>query len=253
MQAISHLKAAIMGEDTSRSKTTERGAIGPPMKVLYLGIAEAQDGEAKVALAFHDSVFIADSLVKTVELPAGNGRDENAGKVADLIISEVEKYEHENTAKVIGAGVPTNLRDNVPTLCSRLWLELDIVPVVVDAEQINDAKCFWGTNSVDEQADSTARTCAMHFGPTSVPFLQVGARGAISHGRVNLARLEDYRQTCSSEAWTELQRLVGTFKEKRKKMAFFSATPQGGGVAIMRHSLLRLANLLGLDFAWYGK
>lgn len=39
-------------------------------------------------------------------------------------------------------------------------------------------------------------------------------------------------------------------KERKKKIAFFSATPRGGGVALMRHSLLRYLKLLGVDCSW---
>jgi hypothetical protein len=37
------------------------------------------------------------------------------------------------------------------------------------------------------------------------------------------------------------------------KVAFFSSTPQGGGVALMRHALVRFARLMGVDLTWYGK
>ena len=34
-------------------------------------------------------------------------------------------------------------------------------------------------------------------------------------------------------------------------MAFFSATPQGGGVALMRHALIRFFRLVGVDCTWW--
>jgi hypothetical protein len=44
--------------------------------------------------------------------------------------------------------------------------------------------------------------------------------------------------------------LAKTVKERQKSMAFFSATPRGGGVALMRHALLRYFDLLGVDCSW---
>lgn len=43
---------------------------------------------------------------------------------------------------------------------------------------------------------------------------------------------------------------VNSLKKSNKKIAFFSSTPQGGGVALMRHALVRLGNLLGVDLKW---
>lgn len=42
-----------------------------------------------------------------------------------------------------------------------------------------------------------------------------------------------------------------SLREGRKKFAFFSATPQGGGVALMRHALVRFCRLLGVDCTWW--
>lgn len=42
-------------------------------------------------------------------------------------------------------------------------------------------------------------------------------------------------------------------REKKTKIAFFSATPQGGGVALMRHALVRFSRLMGVDLTWYGE
>jgi hypothetical protein len=48
-----------------------------------------------------------------------------------------------------------------------------------------------------------------------------------------------------------------TYAEKlrrnKTRIAFFSSTPQGGGVALMRHALVRFARRIGVDLSWYGK
>jgi len=48
-----------------------------------------------------------------------------------------------------------------PNLCSRLWLELDIVPISIAMEVEGEEQGFWGVKWVDEQADSMARKCIM--------------------------------------------------------------------------------------------
>lgn len=82
--------------------------------------------------------------------------------IADYILKEVEAYEHENFVKFIGAGLPTSLKYMSPTLCSRLWLELDIIPVVLRPDsEANKEKSFWDVKRVDEQADSMVRKCIL--------------------------------------------------------------------------------------------
>lgn len=42
-----------------------------------------------------------------------------------------------------------------------------------------------------------------------------------------------------------------SLKEDKIRIAFFNSTPQGGGVALMRHALVRFARLLGVRLQWY--
>jgi len=42
-------------------------------------------------------------------------------------------------------------------------------------------------------------------------------------------------------------------RANKTKVAFFSSTPQGGGVALMRHALVRFSRLMGVDLTWYGE
>jgi glycosyltransferase involved in cell wall biosynthesis len=64
-----------------------------------------------------------------------------------------------------------------------------------------------------------------------------------------IATLADYRSVTSSEDFSRLmtfaKRLTG------KKLVFFNSTIQGGGVALMRHALIRLFRLLAVDAHWY--
>ena len=82
------------------------------------------------------------------------------------MLDQLEKYEHKNIAKFIGAGFPTELLKKSPRLCSRLWLDLDVVPVSIvpeleGFETSSKDKNFWSAKCVDEQADSMARKCIM--------------------------------------------------------------------------------------------
>lgn len=91
------------------------------------------------------------------------------------------------------------------------------------------------------------------FGPDKSPMLQVGFRGNVEvdagfHAR--FSRLPDYERTVGPGTWNAVNKYAADIKKRNIKIAFFSATPQGGGVALMRHALVRFANVLGVDMKW---
>ena len=68
---------------------------------------------------------------------------------------------------------------------------------------------------------------------------------------IKLVSLKDYEATVSSKLWHTLLLLTDKAKKLNARVAFFGATPQGGGVALMRHAILRLAKLLELPISWF--
>ena len=119
---------------------------------------------AVVAVAIHDSTYLLDFSVATIELDGGIKPGED--RIAAHVVKELETYAHLNLCKFIGAGVPYELMKKSPKLCSRLWLELDVVPISIMPEveryevELKESS-FWNTKCVDEQADSMARKCIM--------------------------------------------------------------------------------------------
>ncbi|OLN81345.1 Trehalose phosphorylase [Colletotrichum chlorophyti] len=229
-------------------------AFGPALTTLYCGISAvfANSHTAVVALAIHDTVYLIDFTVKHINLEDATQTGNDA--IADYIITTLEDYEHANFSKFIGVGLPTTLKYMSQTLCSRLWLELDIVPVVLRPDDEHKEKSFWDIKRVDEQADSMARKCIMNFGPSLVPLLQVGWRGVVQTDagfRVQLNTIQNHKDTCGAATWDATMFYAKKLRENKTKVAFFSSTPQGGGVALMRHALVRFARLIGVDLTWY--
>jgi len=68
--------------------------------------------------------------------------------------------------------------------------------------------------------------------------------------QAQILRAEDFKTTCGDATWQAMMQFVTSLKAKGTKIAFFSSTPQGGGVALMRHALVRLARDLGVDLTW---
>jgi hypothetical protein len=209
-----------------------------------------------VAIAIHDGVYLIDFCVQPIDYSSEQTGEDG---IADFVIKKMEQFQRNNAAKFIGAGIPYALMKKSPKLCSRLWLELDVVPISVTPELEGfhmDTKdhTFWDSKLVDEQADSMARKCIMNFGPHLAPLLQVGFRGlvAVDAGfQAHLLSADDYKKTCGANTWDATSKYITSLIEKNTKIAFFSSTPQGGGVALMRHALVRFAKAMGVDLAWY--
>ncbi|KAK8129234.1 glycosyltransferase family 4 protein [Apiospora kogelbergensis] len=239
----------------------QKGIFAPTLKTLFMGVSAVKnpDGSFTVALAAHDQTYLVDFWEEHV--PAPDADDPQRDVIADCVIRHVLKYEQDNFAKLIGSGLPTVLADELsPTLCSRLWLEVDIIPIVIEPNVHHHHNGHghtiggWDDKRVDEQADSMARKCIMNFGPSMVPLLQVGWRGAVQvdsgfQARLNTA--EDHKNTVSAATWKSLMHYTKDLKDKKLRIGFFSSTPQGGGVALMRHALVRLSKILDVDLNWY--
>jgi hypothetical protein len=68
---------------------------------------------------------------------------------------------------------------------------------------------------------------------------------------IRIADLEDFKKTVSERTWSAVQHYADEMKRRKVRVAFFSSTPQGGGVALMRHALLRFSKVLGTDLKWF--
>ena len=77
-------------------------------------------------------------------------------------------YREKHMEKIIGVALPAALTKRYPTLCSQLWRNLDIVPLVLHHEHRTRKKeergelatfMGWEKKPPDEQADSMARKC----------------------------------------------------------------------------------------------
>jgi hypothetical protein len=111
----------------------------------------------------HDGTYSIDFAVHRICLSDGAGTEGSpADYIADHIVSQLETYRKEHLCKILGAGVTSDLANLSPSLCSKLWLELDIVPFVLDPKPLpTAARTSHRLNDVDEIADSMARKCLL--------------------------------------------------------------------------------------------
>ncbi|KAF8242230.1 UDP-Glycosyltransferase/glycogen phosphorylase [Wilcoxina mikolae CBS 423.85] len=178
------------------------------------------------------------------------------------IRTSITHFSEEHHGKFIGAGITKSVIQLCPDIASFLWRELDIIVMAFDVLEIapvnsdlepKDGEIF--EFSVDEQADSAVRKAIMYFGPQNMPPPSIGFRNKVEvdiGGIIQLVQsLDDYSKTVSPETWKTVLHYASALKKKKVKIAFFSATPQGGGVALMRHALIRYFRLLGIQAQWF--
>ncbi|KAJ3109405.1 hypothetical protein HDU97_006650 [Phlyctochytrium planicorne] len=119
----------------------------------------------------------------------------------------------------------------------RLWRELDVLPFLVP---------------------TAVRKMTKLIAPSAIgniPQMIMGPRHEVEvdlKGMIRLNDADDYIETLKdARIWKVLMDLVNLSNEKSLCLCFFSSTSQGGGVALMRHALLRLLRLLEVDVHWF--
>ncbi|KAK9325916.1 hypothetical protein V1517DRAFT_312991 [Lipomyces orientalis] len=242
---------------------------------MFMGvdIQLPEKGSRTSAITFgfsiHDGYYSTDFAIKTRHISKDTDPSEYSRLITERILLEIKTYSSEHLFKFVAVSFAQRVQKFCPRLCARLWLELDVLPFVFkdvvlsgghDGDESEEDTVDAGTPSCDELADSLARKIVMFFGPKGLPRISIGYRNKVevdNDGLIHMVDLLDYQGSCSPETWECLMRLVQELKNTRiggrkgVRIGFFSATPQGGGVALMRHALIRLYKLLDIQATWY--
>uniref|UniRef100_A0A093VDU6 Trehalose phosphorylase n=1 Tax=Talaromyces marneffei PM1 TaxID=1077442 RepID=A0A093VDU6_TALMA len=252
-------RGSVFQRDLNRPDTERCAWQGPPLDALYAGISvQYKDSAAAiVAIAIRDTTYLLDFYEHRFNSEPKKRPDEK--DVSDLIVDQLRQYSEQHLERFTGLAMPQDVADQCPHLCSRLWRELDIVPIAfiegvpLFTDSPNDPK-KWNARCIDELAEAMSRRCVRFFGPSNNPILDVGFQGLVEvdcASRIRIATLDDYEPTVGHTTWRAVNHYAAELKKRHIKIAFFSATPQGGGVALMRHALVRYARELGIDLKWY--
>ncbi|SJL00258.1 probable Trehalose phosphorylase [Armillaria ostoyae] len=272
-----------------------------PMWAGIAGNPVNNNTQFEIAVSVHDSVYSTD-FASTIIPYSATDLEKTAKSIEQHVLDTLRNFCNEHLCKFLGAGVTLSLLRESPNLCTRLWLDMDIVPIVFNIKPFHtdsatrpnikhrissttgsyvpsgaetptvyvesahvaaaDPHLQVGVTgrlpilrTLDEQADSAARKCIMYFGPGNNPRLSIGARNQVTvdaAGKIHLLDdLDEYKKTVGPGTWNAVVKLADELREKQVKIGFFSSTPQGGGVALMRHALIRFLTALDVDVAWY--
>lgn len=144
-------------------------------KTVYAGIAATlSDSHASAgAIAVRDTTYLLDFIEERLEPKKGG---DAASSLTDFIINRLRAYTEKHLEKIIGIAMPLNIAEKCPLLCSRLWAELDIVPLVLGETNMRYRFQSEGLHpepqsahevdpkSLDEQAESMSRKCVRYVG-----------------------------------------------------------------------------------------
>lgn len=212
---------------------------------MYAGLSAQllPDGSGvEVGLSIHDGSYPVDFSVQLLYF-ANNPGLKTSELLEDHIVTQIIEFSEDHLFKFIGTGVTEQLTELAPGLCTRLWKELDMVPIVfkIRSTMGRDGHAADPAHSqprpADEQADSAARKCVMYFGPSHIPRLSIGFRNVVevdAAGKIHLIDgLDEFKNSVRAPTWNVLTKYAKALSDKGTKIAFFSSTPQGGGVALV--------------------
>ncbi len=156
------------------------------------------------------------------------------------IFSYLYKYPLKHNVKIIAAGIVSNGdKEREKKIAADIWLKEDIAPLFF---KINGGGGY-------EQARVAAVKAADRFKDNNLVDIKFDTKRKVIVEE--LARLEEFKETVSPEEFDLLLGLARKFKHQKGKLVFFSSTARGGGVALMRHALIRFFRLLGVNAQWY--
>ncbi|KAK6443289.1 hypothetical protein LTR95_000115 [Oleoguttula sp. CCFEE 5521] len=253
------LKAGLDLVDTTTSGRPEDGedddALSALPTKLWVGIAMkiCEDHAVQVGLVWHDGTTSLDFALHTVHLR----QDEHQAAVRglpiggrtnaleDFLTITLENIARDNACRFVGAGIAPEVIRACPKLPSRLWSELDILPVALD----RDSNC----GDADDIADLMVRKCVLCFGPNLQPRLQIGPLGEVGvdlGGRSTFVLPERYACSVGERTMRMANHYSQSLRRKHKKLAFFTSSSQGG-VARMRYGLMRFLNCMEVNCSWF--
>ncbi len=207
---------------------------------LQASIAEVtQREQAPIPLATYASMQAKDNMLHIAQESASNitthTRAMSSQDAANETISSLEQASQQSDLQYIALAFKEE--DQLKELGAKLWLQEDIVPLMI------------GKHVASYQAplEDLVREVATKFDEHNIASIEIDENREVQVAE--LVTLEDYRKTASPEDFDRLLMLARAFHGK--KLVFISATPRGGGVALMRHALIRLLRLLHVDAHWY--
>lgn len=159
--------------------------------------------------------------------------------VDEVIFSLLDEHQASFDEIIVGAGIAE--ADNPRVLGERIWLELDVVPYLQRGE---------GELPADRAHTIAQLISNDYLIVEGLDINKVQITDQYTVEPVFLTTFEAYKHEAVASDVERLMQEVQRFQGLRGKLLFINSTAQGGGVALMRHALLRFYDLLNIDVTW---
>lgn len=125
-----------------------------------------------LAIAIRDTTYLLDFFEH--HFPADTPHRSYRG-IEEFVINQLSDYSGKQLEKIMGVTMPGEVAARCPNLCSRLWRELDIIPIALHEKERKDKvgasdDQTWEVKSIDELAESMARKCIRSVNVTRTIF-----------------------------------------------------------------------------------
>lgn len=137
-------------------------------KTIYAGISAYFTNRhiSAIAVAFRDTTYLLDFIEH--QFRPDQADQPHSEAATSFIVSKLKGYGKKHLEKIVGLAMSQHVAERCPGLCSRLWAELDIIPLVLPESSQLDKYTHprsqthaWDARTVDEQAESMSRKCVM--------------------------------------------------------------------------------------------
>ncbi|KAG0123141.1 hypothetical protein HOY82DRAFT_652278 [Tuber indicum] len=211
------------------------------------------DKTVKIGFSIHDGLCVVDDYANLSSLSYGNHMQD---LIRENTIHTIVALSKSRLATFVAAGATLGLKEMCTGLSAYIRRKLDVVLVLSKVQARASSACGDATIDIAEKEDFASRELVSCFGPYHNPALIIGFQNQEmpdAQGAIKLVdSMRDYESTYAYE-WRGYNagKTKGDPQSPHIKIALFSATPQGGGVGLMRHALVRFCSELGVDMSWY--
>ncbi|BGP40935.1 hypothetical protein JCM10449v2_004900 [Rhodotorula kratochvilovae] len=235
-----------------------------PLQIVFAGVAvrERPDLDDKGA---EYAVSVSDGTGTVQSEHSFRPKGETAQDALNYILDLSRKYSEQRGHKIQIIALARTCDGLVPDqtftppsepnaekndFLTRVWLELDAIPFLASHAASE------GKFSLDAQAGAAVDEALATLVPMSSSTIKIQLsplRQVLVDAdfRVRLYSLPLLKSITSPALWNAFSDLGSALAQQKTSVAFFSATPRGGGVALMRHSLMRVWHATGLDVRWF--
>ncbi|ORX60270.1 hypothetical protein DM01DRAFT_1316736 [Hesseltinella vesiculosa] len=222
-------------------------------QAVYLGLdveTNEESNESLYTISVHDGSYTTDYYSGTLKKHSSGATPEECSRQQlEQLLRVVSLYATSQQYKVqiVACSPQTCSIHPAASVLTAFWRDLDAIPFQVQTD----------APTSDERASACVRKAVIWLSPQypgNLPRISVGFRHEVKMDFDHLIRLvdlADYEKLVSKDSWRVWNEMAIEFKRKNLRVSYFNSTPQGGGVALMRHALVRFLRLNGITVHWY--